>query len=109
MNIEEIKQGIHNAFNDYKLDMCKNEAHYVFEEANNIAKMSAIHDFLLCAPEELTHLTKLAEKVDETEILNNLFEYEFEYDEPMWGNWEDLKELVESFLVEPADENEEDD
>lgn len=106
MNIEEIKQSIHDAFNHYKLDMCRNESRYVFEEANNIAKMIAIYDFLMNAPNDYTHIGELAEKVDETEILYNLFEYEFEYDEPMWNNWEDLKELVKSFLVEPADENE---
>jgi hypothetical protein len=96
MNREQFDEKVLQEFEQYRIKELKNKRDLIFQHAYEIAKMWAIRDYLTNSEdEEIEKLYPVAETV-----LENLYEYEWNYDSPMWGSFDSISQMVSEYIEE---------
>ena len=96
MTREEFNNKVMNQFNKYKEEMLVQSPERIFNCAYEIAKMAALKDYLTETYD--CDINKLYPYADR--ILNDLYEYEWNYDEAQWFNWENISSMIFDYLKE---------
>lgn len=93
---EEFNEAVLKRYLEFKEKELKKTKIDLFNDAYCIAKTESIASFLRDSENE--EIEKLFEIADRVLVL--LYNYEFDYDIPMWGNWDDLGILIHDFIEE---------
>ena len=93
---EEFNEAVLKSYLEFKEKELKKTKADLFNDAYSIAKTESIASFLRDG--EYEEIEKLFEVADN--ILDLLYDFEFNYDTPMWGNWDDLGILIQDFIEE---------
>lgn len=96
MTREEFNTKVIEQFNKYKEEMVAQSPEQLFNHAYDIAKMAALKDYLTESDDwDIDQLCPYAD-----DILNELYEYEWDYDEAQWTNWENISSMIFDYLKE---------
>lgn len=93
---EEFNAKVMEQFDKYKAEMLTQSPERIFNCAYKIAKMTALKDYL--TETDIYELNKLYPYADN--ILNMLYEYEWNYDEAQWSNWDNTYLMILDFIEE---------
>ena len=99
MTREEFNNAILEEFTSYQNKELKKSATQLFDDSYTIAKTTAIKDYLTESDDESIENLYAYEEEHST-LLYDLCDYEYNYDMPMWGDWESLSLLVHDFVSE---------
>ncbi len=97
MTREEFNAKVMEQFNKYKAEMLTQSPERLFNCAYEIAKMTALKDYFT-EIDDFSELNKLYLYADN--ILNMLYEYEWNYDEAQWNSWDDIYFMILDFIKE---------
>lgn len=96
MTRKEFNAKVMEQFNKYKAEMVAQSPERIFNCAYEIAKMTALKDYL--TETDIYELNELYPYADN--ILNMLYEYEWNYDEAQWSNWDNTYLMILDFIEE---------
>lgn len=86
-----------NDFEEYKLKMLQKSNEEIFNSAYDIAKYEEIK---ACLTERDSIVIDELVKMNVTNILQILFEYEWGYDCAMWSTWDDIETMIKDYIDE---------
>lgn len=86
-----------NDFEEYKLKMLQKSNEEIFNNAYDIAKYEEIKG---CLTEIGSIVIDELVKMNVTNILQTLFEYEWGYDYAMWSAWDDIETMIKDCIDE---------
>lgn len=96
MTREEFNAKVMEQFNKYKAEMVALSPERIFNCAYGIAKMAALKDYLTETDDwDIDQLYHYADCV-----LNDLYEYEWNYDDAQWTNWENISSMIFDYMKE---------
>ena len=81
---------------EYTVNYKKTHSQTLLPMLDEIAKMTALKDYL--TETDIYELNKLYPYADN--ILNMLYEYEWNYDEAQWSNWDNTYLMILDFIEE---------
>lgn len=95
MTREEFNAKVHEQYNEYEKELLLKTPAELINIAWDIAKMQAIRTYLTeCDFDDF--LEGIYEDADN--ILDALFAYEWNYDTPMWTDWENLYDMIWDYI-----------
>ena len=96
MTRKEFNAKVMEQFNKYKAEMVAQSPERIFNCAYEIAKMTALKDYLTETDDwDIDQLYPCADF-----ILNDLYEYEWNYDDAQWVNWENISSMIFDYTKE---------
>ena len=101
MTREEFNAKVMEQFNKYKEEMVAQSPERIFNCSYEITKMVALNDYLTGAGD--WYIECLYPYADD--ILDELYDYEWNYDEAQWTNWDGINSMVSDFIDFIKEEN----
>lgn len=97
MTREEFNDVVMKCYDEFEEKELLKSKQQIFNNAYEISKMIAIKDYLTETDDEeaIKPLYVFANT-----ILTELYEYEWNYDEPMWNTWDNISYLITDFISE---------
>lgn len=95
MTREEFNAKVHEQYDEYEKNLLAKTPTELINIAWDIAKMQAIRTYLTECDFD-GFLEDLCEDVNN--ILGTLYDYEFNYDIPMWTDWDNLYDMIWDYI-----------
>lgn len=103
MTREEFNDEVLKSYLEYKADMLTLSPAELFERSYEIAKCTSIKDYLT----ETEDFRAEAAYPYASVILEDLYDFEFNYDTAQWANWDDMDHVLEEYIIEKEREKHE--
>lgn len=95
MTDKEFSKNIEEQYRQYKGNIIKTKnTEEIYSMSYAIAKMEAIYEYILDFSENLKDLYPYVNN-----LLQELYDFEFEYDTPQWHSWEKLDNMCSDYIL----------
>ena len=96
----EFNRKVRLHFDAYVSEILSHDKECIIANAYDIAKMRSICDFLTESTNDelIEKVWETATNAGSTNVLNTMFEYEWNYDEPVWLSWDGLEDMCSDYV-----------